>query len=316
MTPRIRSRIVRNVRTKRHRRPAFGTRRLRAGAKRAQPAIAAILALAMAHGVAAQTGTGTDTPRRAAGQPEMAPGTQLGNTRHVCAHYDAERAAYTGTMALLEPAGGAGPTTAEGTAYRLVVLAMHEDSPEAAQQASTLIGDRALALLENARAAHRDGRAAREVYRGHLAREPNRVRFTGGDVRTMSKTMMVFTTAGVAIVESSARGRGGMRSDGAYRCAPPMAPDATALLPGHCAEARVGGVDLGSFPVPGTEVRLIQRALEEAGMQPGPIDGILGPRTLAALVRWNERAGHSLGRIVTYESVCPLIDALPEGTLP
>ena len=291
-------------------------RRLRAGAKRARPAIAAALALAMAHGVAAQTETGTDTPRGTAGQPEATPGTALGETRHVCAQYDAERAAYTGTMAVLEPAGGDGPAPAEGTAYRLLVLAMHEDSPEAAPQAAALIRDRALALLENARAAHRDGRASREVYRGHLAREPNRVRFFGGDARTMSKTMMVFTTAGVAIVESGVRGRGGTRSDGAYRCAPPMALDASVLLPTHCAEARVGGVDLGSFPAPRNEVRLIQRALEDAGMHPGPIDGILGPRTLAALVRWNERAGHSLGRIVTYESVCPLIDALHEGTLP
>ena len=121
---------------------------------------------------------------------------------------------------------------------------------------------------------------------------------------------MVLTTPGLAIIESGVRGRRGARSDGAYRCAPPQAPERHPLLFAHCAEGRAGGVDLERFPAPRAEVRLIQRALEWAGMRPGPLDGIFGPRTLGALVRWTERGGRARERIVTYETLCPLIDTL------
>ena len=272
-------------------------------------AAALALALALAHG-AAESQTGPDTPPGAGRQQEAAPGTPSGNARHVCAHYDAELAAYTGTVAVLEPADSAATATADGAAYRLLVLVMHEDALEAAPQAAALTGDRALALLDSARAALGEGRAAREQYRGRVARERNRLRFTGSDARAMPKSMMVLTTPGLAIIESSVRGRRGARSDGAYRCAPPQAPEHHPLLPAHCTEGRAGSVDLERFPAPRAEIRLIQRALERAGMRPGPLDGIFGPRTLGALVRWTERDGRARERIVTYETLCPLIDTL------
>lgn len=275
-----------------------------ATSRRPVPALAAALVLAMAHGAAQAQTPGTGTSPGAARPLEAA----TGDARHVCAHYDAERAAYTGTVAILEPAGSAGPATAGGTAYRLLVLAMRDEAPEATPQAQALTGHEALALLGAARAALRSGHAEREEYTGSVARERNRLRFTGSDARAMPKTMMVLTAPGLAIVESGpARGRRGARSDGAYRCAPPQAPGSPALLPAHCAEARTGNVDLESFPAPRAEVRLIQRALDGAGMRPGPIDGIFGPRTLAALERWNERDGRAPGRILTYGTLCPLI---------
>ena len=260
----------------------------------------------MAHGVAgAQTGT---SPEAAA--LRMTPG----NGRLVCAHYDAERAAYTATVAVLEPAAGDAATSPpEGAAYRLLVLAMHEDAARAAARAPALTGDEALALLGIAEAEHREGRAARDEYRGRLARERNRLRFTGGDGRAMPRTMTVFTTPGLAIVESGARGRSA-RGDGPYRCA--RAPEPRALLPAHCAEARAGRVDLGAFPAPRAEVRLIQRALEKSGINPGPIDGIFGPLTLGALERWHARTRQGQGRIVTYETLCGLIEAPRAGTAP
>ena len=124
--------------------------------------------------------------------------------------------------------------------------------------------------------------------------------------------MTVFTVPSLAIVESgAARGR---RGDGAYRCAQPPRPGAR--LPAHCAERRTGRVDLEAFPAPRAEVRLIQSALERSGMTPGPIDGIFGPRTLGALERWNERMGRGLGRILTYETLCPLIGTLRATNTP
>ena len=290
----------------------------RTGGRRV-PATVAALALALTHGTA-EPQTGPDTPAGTDQPLEAVPGTPPENARHVCAHYDAERAAFTGTVAVLQPAGGAATTTADGAAYRLLVLVMHEDALDSAQalaaQAPTLAGDRALALLDDVRAALGEGRATREQYRGHVARERNRLRFTGSDARAMPKSMMVLTTPGLAIIESSVQGRGGARSDGAYRCAPPLAPESLPLLPAHCAEGRAGGVDLERFPAPRAEVRLIQRALARAGMRPGPLDGIFGPRTLGALVRWTDRDEPAPERIVTYETLCPLIDTLRTGPTP
>ena len=229
----------------------------------------------------------------------------------MCAHYDAERAAWTGTVAVLEPAGDAAPAQAEEAAeHRLLVLVMQEDALHAAPQAPALSVDEALALLANARAALREGRAAREESLGRIAhdRERHRLRFSGADARAVPRTMTVFTVPGLAIVESgAARGR---RGDGAYRCAQPPRPP-RALLPAHCAERRAGRVDLEAFPAPRAEVRLIQSALERAGMAPGPIDGIFGPRTLAALERWTGRTAPPPGRILAYETLCPLIGAPP-----
>ena len=257
---------------------------------RPRRASALALALALAHGVAAETPPASE--------------------RFVCAHYDAERAGYTGTVVVLEPAGDAAPAQAEGdAAHRLLVLAMREDAPHAAPQAQALSAEEALALLANARAALHAGRAVREESIGRIVhdRERHRLRFSGADARARPRTMTVFTVPGLAIVESgAARGR---RGDGAYHCAePPQSqPPPRALLPAQCAERRAGRVDLDAFPAPRAEVRLIQSALERAGMAPGPIDGIFGPRTLAALERWSERTARAPGRILAYETLCPLI---------
>ena len=274
--------------------------------RRHAPAIAGALALAMACGVGA-TETETGTEPEAMTVVKTTPETPLGNDRHVCAYYDAERATYPGTVAVLERADDTGTGTAEGAAYRLLVLTTHEDTPQEAAGELALTAGQALALLGNAQAAQRKGRATREEYRGHAAREGNRLRFTSVDGHGMPRTMIVFTTAGLAIIESTT-GRRNTRSDGPYRCARPQPSGHRPLLPTHCAEARRGSVDLESFPAPEAEVTLIQTALDKAGMAPGPIDGILGPRTLGALIRWNEHSEQHRGRIVAYEIICPLIE--------
>ena len=120
--------------------------------------------------------------------------------------------------------------------------------------------------------------------------------------------MIVFTNAGLGIVESDA---GGQRSasDGPYRCVRAAGPAARPLLPDHCAQGMTGDVEIDGFPAPEAEVRLIQTALEDAGMAPGPIDGILGPRTLAALIRWNQQTQRRRAPILAYETLCQLIEA-------
>ena len=58
-------------------------------------------------------------------------------------------------------------------------LVMHDEALEAAPQAVALTGGRALAFLDDVRAALGVYRAAREQYRGRVTRERNRLRFTG-----------------------------------------------------------------------------------------------------------------------------------------
>jgi len=269
-------------------------------------AIAGSLALAAVGAVgAAEVGTESEATTSPMTMSEM----PLGNDRHVCAYYDAERATYTGTVAVLERSHDDATATIDGAAYRLLVLARREDTPQDASEVAgepALTGDQALVLLANAETAQREGRATREEYTGYAVREGNRLQFTSANGRGIPRTMIVFTAASVAIIESTAGGRS-TRGDGPYRCARPRPPADRPLLPIHCAEARSGSVDLDSFPSPRAEVALIQSALDEAGITPGPIDGILGPRTLGALIRWNERTGRHLGPIVVYETICPLI---------
>ena len=277
-------------------------------------AVGGALALALACGVGATeigTGFAADTLL------ETTPDTPLGNDRYVCAYYDAERATYTGTVAVLERADDIATAAPGRAAYRLLVFATHEDAPQVASDAAgepALNDAHALALLANAEAAQRAGRATRKEYRGHAVREGNRLRFTSADGPGLPKTMVVFTTAGLAIIESTG-GQSRTRGDGPYRCARPQPLSNRPLLPIHCAGERSGNVDLASFPAPQVEVRLIQAALDNAGTVPGPIDGIFGPRTLGALMRWNERIGAREGRIVVYEVICPLIETHgPERT--
>lgn len=285
------------------------------GRRRHAGAIGGLLVLAMACEVGA---TEIGTVSAAATLPKTTPDTLLDHELHVCAYYDAERAKYTGTVAVLERAADDIATATAGrAAYRLLVLTTHEDTSQVVSDSAgepALNVDHALTLLANAEAAQRDGRATRKEYRGHAVREGNRLRFKSTNGPGLPKTMVVFTTAGLAIIEGTA-GRRSTRGDGPYRCAHPKPPGNRPLLPIHCAEARSGNVDLASFLTPQVEVRLIQAALDSAGTVPGPIDGILGPRTLGALMRWSARIGVSEGRLVVYEVICPLIETHgPEQT--
>ena len=254
----------------------------------------------------------TDEEPEATTLTETTSRAPLGTDLHVCARYDGERGAYTGTVAVLERNGDIGAAEGERIAYRLVIVTMRENTWRRAPQVEgevVLTSEEALDLLRSARAAQRQGRAIGEAYAGHATHQGNRLRFTTADRQRIPWTMTVFTNAGVGIVESSV-GLHRSASDGPYRCARATEPAARPLLPDHCAQGRTGDVDIDGFPAPQAEVRLIQTALENAGMMPGPIDGILGPRTLGALIRWNQQTERQRAPILAYETLCRLIETL------
>ena len=48
----------------------------------------------------------------------------------------------------------------------------------------------------------------------------------------------------------------------------------------------------------------------------GPIDGIFGPRTLGALERWTGRSARGATRLLSCETLCPLIATLRDAEAP
>ncbi len=51
--------------------------------------------------------------------------------------------------------------------------------------------------------------------------------------------------------------------------------------------------------IPSKEVVEVQKDLKRLGYDPGPIDGVLGPKTKAAIARFEREQGHSSGGINT-----------------
>ena len=59
-------------------------------------------------------------------------------------------------------------------------------------------------------------------------------------------------------------------------------------------------------------VRLIQILLEEAGFNPGPIDGKLGARTKAAVLKFQEAHGLKIDGKIGYQTLSKLATFIPE----
>lgn len=66
---------------------------------------------------------------------------------------------------------------------------------------------------------------------------------------------------------------------------PPVLPGAM-LLTATCAEEVRTSRSHSKTSVPASHVREVQEALKQSGYDPGPLDGIMGPRTKAALRRY------------------------------
>jgi Putative peptidoglycan binding domain len=67
--------------------------------------------------------------------------------------------------------------------------------------------------------------------------------------------------------------------------------------PEPCAAEAVGGVE--DLEVSPSLTREIQFMLLRLGMEPGPIDGVIGPQTIKALQKFEERAGLPVAGLVT-----------------
>jgi peptidoglycan hydrolase-like protein with peptidoglycan-binding domain len=62
------------------------------------------------------------------------------------------------------------------------------------------------------------------------------------------------------------------------------APGTGASMPSASGGSASGTAKSGSMNGAGSEqVKSVQKALQDKGMDPGPIDGVMGPKTMAAL---------------------------------
>ena len=146
-------------------------------------------------------------------------------------------------------------------------------------------------------------------YGGAGSRTGNRFAFRPIGRYRSAKGVDIFLNVLRGLVDT---GPGAVHSpeDGPYFCkAPVLVPEGTAIV-SLCREGNEGQVDIFALAEPGTLVRRIQRALEDHGFDPGPVDGILGPRTSSALWAWKVSQGFEPGGFVTYEQLCEFLPDL------
>ena len=111
-----------------------------------------------------------------------------------------------------------------------------------------------------------------------------RSRYCGGVTRTLAASIIASLALLCVPTLSSAAESGG---------SPAQAADAgTALAPGAGYGQRQGD----------SRVRLLQRRLRALGQRPGPVDGLYGPRTEAAVERLQRDAGLAVDGVVGPET--------------
>ena len=79
----------------------------------------------------------------------------------------------------------------------------------------------------------------------------------------------------------------------------------------QCIERRPMRVNLAVLAQDRPMVERIQRSLARQGINPGPIDGLLGPRTTAALRAWYVTLGEESSESLRRDALCSLLHRLP-----
>lgn len=80
----------------------------------------------------------------------------------------------------------------------------------------------------------------------------------------------------------------------------------------HCIKASPIQVRLAILAQNRLMVASIQRRLFQHGLNPGPIDGILGPRTTTALEAWHAARGEESSDTLQRDMLCLLLHGLPQ----
>ena len=181
---------------------------------------------------------------------------------------------------------------------------------EAIRQSSLSIGgsDGELVAALRSRKASLSSNGALMDYVGTGARTGNRFSFRPAGRYRSAKRIDIYLKVLRGSVDSTSSAVESPE-DGPYLCIAPILVREGADVASLCRERNEGEVDLRSLAEPWSLVWQIQRKLVGHGFAPGPIDGIAGPRTLAALDAWKRSRGSELRGFLTYGQLC---DLLPE----
>ena len=143
-------------------------------------------------------------------------------------------------------------------------------------------------------------------YTGVGARAGRRFGFQSTGTHGFIKSMDIFLGTSRGRLDTIL-GAPNASEDGPYVCKEPVLfLKATSGLVG-CDEVNDDPVDMFAVANDPGLVRGIQRALADRGVNPGPIDGILGPRTVAALGAWKESRAYVPAEILTRAQLCALL---------
>ena len=179
----------------------------------------------------------------------------------------------------------------------------------------------------------RDGSRASpdQHYEGSIETSKTGVIFSGSNASGRTKRAVIIEKAQLAIVDSGLH-RKEQSSDGAYRCErepaitaspaetqvpPPTATVETTyaeLIPDtararYCAQVTPGAaVRWPEVASDGSLVRDLQAALATMAIDPGPIDGNMGPRTWSALIAWRDTRSVYPEQVIRQDALCTLLN--------
>ena len=157
-----------------------------------------------------------------------------------------------------------------------------------------------------AREADLDIKGQRMDYMGIGARLGGRFGFRSSGPYKLSKSIDIFLTVSRGVVETGL-GTWSSPEDGPYLCKEPVLVSALAASFSSCMQGNDGSVNISALANDRFLVRRIQRSLADQGFNPGPLDGILGPRTYAAFRAWRTSQGRVWPEPLMRDQLCILL---------
>ena len=178
-----------------------------------------------------------------------------------------------------------------------------------AKQTTLSIGttDHDVVFALQSRQAGIDAEGHRMDYMGIGARLGGRFGFQSTGPRRSMRNIDIFLKISRAVVESGL-GRSNASEDGGYLCKKPILVSVLTESFLRCMQGNEGPVDLGVVTADWDLVRYMQRLLATHSFDPGPIDGIFGPRTLSALQAWREAQGYDPWEPLVGYQFCVLLN--------
>ena len=151
-----------------------------------------------------------------------------------------------------------------------------------------------------------DAEGQRMDYMGIGSRSGGRFGFRSTEPHRLMWNVDIFLKISRAVVESGLDGSGAPY-DRAYLCKKPILDSVLTESFSRCMQGVQGPVDLGVIATDRDLVRKMQRLLAAQSFDPGPFDGIFGPRTLSAFQAWRESQGYDPREPLVRNQFCVLL---------